>query len=177
MADKKTAKLNFPYNTAFTKEERIEIDKKTKKSRGNFSKGFRKTFTFSLKGYLFYKLVNSVAYAVDLPKDLKSILVVETLFGPPDRGLEVINEVPKSLYADVITDFPSPSIGRLAQNMGKRGKLAQDMDRRSLFCIATLQNSDYCLGAFCGLLLVGGMVAGQSNPPLTIENPPLTIEN
>ena len=173
MANKKTASLHFPYNTGITKEERIEIDKKTKKSRENFTRGFRKTFNFSLKGYFLYKLVNSVAYAVDLPKDLKNIVVVETLFGPPDRALEIVNEGPKSLYADVITDFPSTSIGDFP--LTSIGELAQNMDRRTMFCMATLQNSDYCLGAFCGLLLVGGMVVGQSNLPPNL--PPLTIED
>jgi len=175
MVNKKTANLHFPYNTGFTREERIEIDKKTQKSRENFTRGFRKTFNFSLKGYFLYKLVNSVAYAVDLPKDLKNILVVETLFeGPTDRALEIVNG-PKSPYADVISDFPSTNIGDFP--LTNIGELAQKMDRRTMFCMATLQNSDYCLGAFCGLLLFGSMVAvgKQSNLPPNL--PLLTIED
>ena len=60
-----SAYLAYSYSIGLTKEEQIKIDKKTKKSREEFSKGFAKGASFSLATFVLYLMATSAAYAVD----------------------------------------------------------------------------------------------------------------
>ena len=64
-----------------------------------------------------YTLVNSAGYAADLPGDPTPIFVIDLKVKMPkfdEFSVRPLSGGAKSVYADVITDFPSTSIGGLA---------------------------------------------------------------
>ena len=92
----------------FTKEERIEIDKK-RKNLEKILVRVLKSSSFSLAGYCLYTLVNSAGYAADLPGDPTPIFVIDLKVKMPkfdEFSVRPLSGGAKSVYADVITDSP-----------------------------------------------------------------------
>ena len=134
-----TAYLAYSYSTGLTKKEQIEIDKKTKKSREEFSKGFMKGASFSLAAYSLYSLATSAAYAADSN-------VPATPQTPGDTG--AVQPAPKPT---------KPGFKPLSK--GSRGAF---VGGASAICGAALQSGDFCLGLACAFLLVmGGIVINR----------------
>ena len=99
------AYLAYSYSTGLTKKEQIEIDKKTKKSREEFSKGFVKGASFSLAAYSLYSLATSAAYAADsnvpatpqTPGDTGAVQPAPAL-KPAKPGFKPLSEGSKGAY-------------------------------------------------------------------------------
>ena len=74
-----SAYLAYSYSTDLTEEEQLEIDKKTKKAREEFTKCFAEGVSFSLAAYSLFSLATSAAHAADsntpakLPSDGRAI--------------------------------------------------------------------------------------------------------
>ena len=132
-----TAYLAYSYSTGLTEKEQIEIDKKTKKSREEFCRGFMKGTRFSLAAYSLYSLSTSAAHAADSdvpatpPGDTNTVQPAP----PPKPGFEPVSEVTKGTY----------------------------VGGASAVCGAALQSGDFYLGLACAfLLVVGGIVINRS---------------
>ena len=121
--------LAYQYSTGLTKEEQIEIDEKTKKSREAFIKGFVKGTSFSLAAYSLYSLATSAAYAADVPATAPKT--------PGDTG--AVNPTPGSKPG-----FQPLSAGTKGAYIGGA----------SAICGAALPSGDFCLGLACAFLLV-----------------------
>ena len=135
-----SAYLAYSYSTCLTKKEEIEIDKKTKKSREEFSKGFVKGASFSLAAYSLYSLATSAAYAADsnVPATPKT---------PGDTG------------AVKPTPTPASKPGFKPLSEGTKGAY---VGGASAVCGAALQSGDFFLGLACAfLLVVGGVVINR----------------
>jgi hypothetical protein len=130
-----TAYLSYSYSTGLTKEEQIQIDKKTGKSRKEFSKGFGKGISLSLAAYSLYLLSISAACAADVPAPQNP---------PGDAG--------------AVKPTSKPSFKPLQD-----GTKCKFVGGASAVCAATLQSKDFYLGlAFAFLLVVGGIVINRS---------------
>lgn len=124
-----SAYLAYSYSTNLTIKEQTEIDKKTKKSREEFSKGFVKGISFSLAAYSLYSLTTSAAYAADSN-------VPATTPGPGDTG--AVKPKPTSNKCKPLSD---PTRGLFVGGA-------------SSICAAALQSGDFYLGLSCAFLLV-----------------------
>ena len=133
--------LAYLYSTGLTEKEQNKIDKKTKRCREEFSKGFVKGTSFSLAAYSLYALTTSPAYAVD---SNASQIAPKT---PVDTGTGVVQPTPS----------PKPGFKPLAD--GTRGTY---IGGASAVCSAALQSGDFYLGLACAfLLVVGGIVINR----------------
>jgi len=122
----------YGYCINLTEQEKLEIDKKTKKFREDFSKGFAKGARFSLAVYALYSLTTSAAHAADsnvpatTPEGTGA--VQPALSSEP--GMEPLNDGPKGTF----------------------------IGGASSICGAALQNGDFALGVACAFLLVAGAI-------------------
>ena len=134
-----SAYLAYSYSTSLTKKEQIEIDKKTKKSREEFSKGFVKGTTFSLAVYSLYSLATSAAHAADSN-------VPATPQTPGDTGAVQ----------------PAPTTAKPGFKPLSEGSKGAYVGGASAICGAALQSGDFYLGLSCAFLLViGGIVINR----------------
>ena len=135
-----SAYLGYSYSTGLTKEEQTRIDKKTKKSREEFNKGFVKGTSLSLAAYSLYSLTTSIAHAAD------SNVPQTTPKGPGDTG--AVKPTP-----------PTQKPGFKPLTDGTKGAY---VGGASAICGAALQSGDFYLGLACGfLLVVGGIVINR----------------
>lgn len=134
-----SAYLAYSYSTSLTKKEQIEIDKKTKNSREEFSKGFVKGTTFSLAVYSFYLLATSAAHAAD-------------------------SNVPATpqTSGDTGAVQPAPTTTKPGFKPLSEGSKGAYVGGASAICGAALQSGDFYLGLACAFLLViGGIVINR----------------
>ena len=120
-----TAYLAYSYSTGLSKEQRIKIDKKTKKSRKEFRRGFVTGITLAL-----YLLLTSTAYAVEtLPKTSG-----ETGSGQP---------------------APTPSTPSTPKPVPDGTLTGSYIGGFCAICLIKLQKgSDFCFGAAFALVLI-----------------------
>lgn len=129
-----TAYLGYSYSTSLTKEEQIQIDKKTEKSRTEFSKGFVKGISLSLAVYSLCLLSRSAAHAKEVPVSKNP---------PVDAG--AVQPASKPGFKPVETGVKGTFVG---------GATA--------ICGAALQSGDFFLGLACAtLLVVGGIIINR----------------
>lgn len=132
-----SAFLAYSYSTGLTKQEQIQIDKKTKKSREEFTKGFVKGASFSLAAYSLYLLSRSAAYAAD------SNVPAPGPKTPGDTG--------------AVQPTPTSKPGFKPLSDGTKGAY---VGGASAICG---QSGDFYLGLACAfLLVVGGIVINRS---------------
>ena len=130
-----TAYLGYSYSTSLTKEEQIQIDKKTEKSRKEFSKGFVKGISLSLAAYSLCLLSRSAAHAKDLKAPSQN---------PPVDGAAV---------------QPASKPGFKTVDSGVKGT---SVGGATAVCGAALQSRDFFLGVACAtLLVVGGIIINR----------------
>ena len=129
-----SAYLSCLYSIILTKKEQTKIDKKTKKSREEFSKGFVKGTSFSLAAYSLYSLTTSAAYAADsnVPQTAPKT--------PGDTGS--------------VQTTPTSKPGFKPLTDGTKGAY---VGGTSAICGAALQSGDFYLGLACAFLLVVGV--------------------
>ena len=135
-----SAFLAYSYSTGLIKKEQTEINKKTKKSREEFSKGFVKGISFSLAAYSLYLLTTSASYAADsnvpapgpkTPGDTRAVQPTPT----SKPGFKPLSDATKGTF----------------------------VGGASAICGAALQSGDFYLGLGCAFLLViGGIVINRS---------------
>lgn len=129
-----TAYLAYSYSISLTKEERIQIDKKTENSRKEFSKGFVKGISLSLAAYSLCLLSRSAAHAKEVP---------------PSQNPRV---EPKALE-------PASKPGFKPVDAGVKGTF---VGGATAICGAALQSGDFFLGVACAtLLVVGGIIINR----------------
>ena len=124
----------YGYCLNVTKQEKLEIDEKTKNSREEFRKGFVKAVSFSLAVYTAYSLTKSAAYATD---------------GNVPANPNVPATTPKDTGA--VQPAPNSRSGMQPLSDGSKGAFVAGA---SGVCAVALQTGDYVLGDACGLLVV-----------------------
>lgn len=122
-----TSYLAYSYNVGLTKKKQLKIDKKAKKSRKDFSKGFIKGANLSLAAYSLYSLATSAAYAEDLCSSSPK---------PPEP----------------VKDIAKPKPGFKPLSPGTKGVAISEAGG---VCTAALQSGDFILGLMFAILLIG----------------------
>lgn len=136
-----SAYLAYSYSTRLTKDQQIEIDEKTKKSREEFRKGFVKGASFSLAAYSLYSMVTSAAYAAD------SNIPATTPKTPRATGL--------------VKPAPTSKPGFKALSETTKGAFAGGA---TAICGVALNSGDFFLGVACSFLVVVGFIIINRNP-------------
>lgn len=129
-----TAYLGYSYSISLTKEEQIQIDKKTEKSRKEFSKGFVKGISLSLAAYSLYLVSSSAAHAKEVPPSQNPSVDAKELQPASKPGFKPVNDATKGTFVGGATAI----------------------------CGAALQSGDFFLGLACAaLLVVGGIIINR----------------
>lgn len=130
-----SAYLAYSYSSNLTIKEQTYIDKKTKKSRKEFSKGFVKGVSFSLIAYFLYSLTTFATYAEEsnIPTTPRDTVAVESK--PTSKpGFKLLTDGTKGTF----------------------------VGGASAICGAALQSGDFYLGLACAFLLViGGIIINR----------------
>ena len=141
-----TAYLAYSYSTCLTEDKKIQIDKKVKESREEFSRGFQTGTKISLLAYSVYLLTKDTpVYAADSCPDPGQV-------APPANN-QAVKPAPR----------PETKPGFKPLSEGTKGAF---VGGASAICGAALQSGDFILGLACAMLLVaGGIIINRPHHP------------
>ena len=130
-----TAYLAYSYSACLTEKKQAEIDKKVKKNREEFGRGFIRGTQISISMYFVYSLLTAPAYADS-------------------------DQVAPPANTDAVQPAPAKKPGFKPLSEGTKGAF---VGGASAICGAALQSGDFYLGLACAMLLViGGIVINRT---------------